>query len=195
MSTLIHDLRFSLRLLAKAPGFTLTAITVLALGIGVNTGTFSGILAHNLSMVGIGEGADARRTFVSIGSANYFDVLGVKLIRGRAFTAAEEAPGRAQPVVIASHLYWKKTGFNPNLLGATIRVNERPFTVVGITPEGFTGTMMLFGERPSVCSGRPLFSWAGGRTRLASSCCSRSCRTSRPSSFLVGSSSLPSTRR
>ena len=106
---------------------------------------FSGILAHNLSMVGLGEGADARRTFVSIISANYFDVLGVKLIMGRAFTPAEEAPGSAVPVVIASHLYWKKTGFNPSLIGSTIRVNERPFTVVGIAPENFTGTMMLLG--------------------------------------------------
>ncbi len=196
MNTLLQDLKFSLRLLAKTPGFTLTAIAVLALGIGVNTGifsvvhaialsarpfshpeeivqlytqdtknpkkyrnfsyptyrdireqsgTFSGVLAHNLAMVGIGEGTDTRRTFVGIVSANYFDVLGVKLIRGRAFTQAEEAPGSAAPVVIASHLSWKKTGFNPNFLGSTIRVNERNFTVVGIAPEGFTGTMMLFG--------------------------------------------------
>jgi predicted permease len=108
-------------------------------------GPFSGILAHNLSMVGLGEGAGARRAFVSIVSANYFAVLGVKLIRGRAFTPAEEAPGSAVPVVIASHLYWEKTGFNPSLIGSTIRVNERPFTVVGIAPENFTGTMMLLG--------------------------------------------------
>jgi len=200
MHTLIQDLKFSLRLLAKSPGFTLTAIAVLALGIGVNTaifsvvnalvysprpfphaeqiqqiytqdrkapekyrmfsyptyrdlqsqqgaggGPFTGIMAHNLTMVGLGDGADSRRTFAGIVSANYFDVLGVNLIRGRAFTPAEEAPGSAAPVVIASHLYWKKTGYNPALLGSTIRVNERPYTVVGITPENFTGTMMLFG--------------------------------------------------
>jgi len=196
MSTLLQDLKFSLRLLAKTPGFTLAAIAVLALGIGVNTGifsvvhafvfsarpfpksaeivqlytqdtknpkdyrlfsyptyrdlrdqtgTFSGLLAHNLAMVGIGEGAGSRRSFVGIVSSNYFDVLGVQLIRGRAFTMAEEAPGSASPVVIASHLYWKKTGFDPNFLGSTIRVNERPYTVIGIAPEGFTGTMMLFG--------------------------------------------------
>jgi len=196
MNTLLQDLKFSLRLLAKTPGFTLTAIAVLALGIGVNTGifsvvhafvfsarpfphaeqiqqlytqdtknpkkyrlfsyptyrdlrdqtgTFSGVLAHNLAMAGIGDGADARRTFVGIVSANYFDVLGVKLIRGRAFTQAEEAPGSAAPVVIASHLYWKKHGYNPDLVGSTLRVNERNYTVVGIAPENFTGTMMIFG--------------------------------------------------
>jgi predicted permease len=54
-------------------------------------------------------------------------------------------PGSAVPVVVASYLYWKNTGFDPQLVGKTIRVNERPFTVVGITPEYFSGTMMLFG--------------------------------------------------
>ncbi len=197
MSILLQDLRFSLRLLAKTPGFTFTAIAVLALGIGVNSGifsvvhamvfsarpypdeaqvvqlysqdkknpkhfrlfsyptyrdlrddpgeTFTGILAHTLAMVGVGEGANARRTFVGMVSANYFDVLGVNLIRGRGFTREEEAPDSAASVVIASHLYWRKTGFDPGLVGSTLRVNERIFTVVGIAPEGFTGTMMLVG--------------------------------------------------
>ncbi len=108
-------------------------------------GQFSGILAHNLTMVGIGAGADARRTFAGIVSANYFDVLGVKLVRGRTFTPAEEAPGSATQIVIASYLYWQKTGFDPALVGSTVRINERPYTVVGIAPENFTGTMMLFG--------------------------------------------------
>ncbi|HYC69952.1 MAG TPA: ADOP family duplicated permease, partial [Opitutaceae bacterium] len=106
---------------------------------------FSGLLAHNLAMVGVGEGAGARRTFSALVSSNYFEVLGVNLVRGRAFTADEEKPGAAVPVVIASHLYWKKTGFDPHLLGSTLRINERPYTVVGIAPENFTGTMMLLG--------------------------------------------------
>ncbi len=196
MHTLLSDLKFSFRLLARTPGFSFAAIAVLALGIGLNTAMFSvihalvfqgraypepervvqlysqdkvrpdhyrsfshpvyeelrqhkdlftGVLAHNLSMVGVGEGAESRRTFVDLVSADYFDVLGVKLLRGRSFTAAEARPGADQPVVIASHLFWQKTGFDPALLGSTLRINERPFTVVGITPEGFTGTMTLIG--------------------------------------------------
>ncbi len=196
MKTLLQDLRFSLRLLRRSPGFTVAATVVLALGIGVNTAifsvvheliwsprpyaqpseivqlysqdkknpsafrifsyltyrdlkaqnsVFSDVLAHNLSMVGLGEGETSRRTFSAIISSNYFSVLGVPLAQGRAFLPEEEKPGTNTPVVIASHLYWKKTGFDPALVGKTIRVNERLFTVVGITPENFTGTMMLFG--------------------------------------------------
>jgi predicted permease len=106
---------------------------------------FSGVLAHNLAVVGVGEGDGSRRTFAAIISSNYFSTLGVPLAQGRAFLPAEENPGSAAPVVIASYLYWERTGSDPQLVGKTIRVNERPFTVVGITPKHFTGTMMLFG--------------------------------------------------
>jgi len=106
---------------------------------------FSGVLAHTGTMVGVGEGEGSRRAVAAIISSNYFSTLGVPLAQGRAFLPAEEEPGSAAPVVIASHLYWERTGSDPQLVGKTIRVNERPFTVVGITPQHFTGTTMLFG--------------------------------------------------
>ena len=106
---------------------------------------FSGVLAHSMAMVSIGEGETSRRAFVALVSSNYFRTLEVPPLRGRAFLPEEETPGSAVPVVIASYLYWKNTGFDPQLVGKAIRVNERPFTIVGITPEHFTGTMMIFG--------------------------------------------------
>jgi putative ABC transport system permease protein len=106
---------------------------------------FSGVLAHNTAMVSIGKGETSRRTFVDLVSSDYFRTLEVPIVQGRAFLPEEEAPGSAAPVVIASYVYWQKTGFDPQLVGKTIRVNERPFTVVGITPEYFSGTMMIFG--------------------------------------------------
>ena len=48
-------------------------------------------------------------------------------------------------MVVATYAYWKRSGLDPALLGKTIRINERRFTVVGITPQGFTGTMTVFG--------------------------------------------------
>jgi hypothetical protein len=77
--------------------------------------------------------------------SDYVTTLQVPLVKARGFLPDEGRPGSAAPVVIASHPYWKKTGFDPQLVGKTIRINERPFTIVGITPDHFTGTMMLFG--------------------------------------------------
>ncbi|MBN8247650.1 MAG: ABC transporter permease, partial [Verrucomicrobia bacterium] len=101
---------------------------------------FTGVLAQALAFVAVGEGAEARRAFAATVSADYFDVLGVPLLRGRGFTAGEETPGADLPVVIVSHFYWRNAGSDPGLIGSTVRINGRLFTVVGITPEGFTGT-------------------------------------------------------
>jgi predicted permease len=106
---------------------------------------FAGVLAHGTAMVSVGEGEASRRTFADCVSSNYFRTLEVPLAQGRGFLPEEEKPGSAVPVVIASYLYWRNTGFDPQLVGKTIRVNERPFTVVGITPQYFSGTMMIFG--------------------------------------------------
>ena len=108
-------------------------------------GPFSAVLAHNMTLVGLNEGGDSRRTFAALVSRNYFDVLGVPVIQGRGFTDEEDRVGQDIPVTVATYAYWQRTGFKPDLVGATIRVNERAFTVVGITPRGFTGTMMVFG--------------------------------------------------
>lgn len=189
-------LKVSVRQLLKSPGFTVAAITVLALGIGLNATMFSvvralvfasrpfpepnrlvqlydrddrtvsdyrqfsyplyrelaaradvfdGVLAHGLTIVGIGEGLESRRTFSAVVSANYFDVLRVPLLQGRGFTEDETRPGADLPVVVTTHAYWERTGFDPNLIGTTIRINERRFTIVGIAPPGFTGTMSVVG--------------------------------------------------
>src|SRR5579871_1365479 len=194
MSNLVRDLRHGIRVLASKPGFTLTAVIVLALGIGANTAifslvnafllkpilvqnpdelvgcysrnvhkpddyrafsypnyadlrggntVFSSLMAHNMGMVGLAEGETTRRVFADLVSANYFSTFGIPLFRGRTFTAAEERPGTPADVVIVSYSYWKKTGSDPDLVGKTLRVNSRILTVIGVAPDGFTGTTAL----------------------------------------------------
>jgi putative ABC transport system permease protein len=108
-----------------------------------NGGAFSSLLAHNLAMVGLSEGDTTRRVFADIVSANYFTTFGVPLFQGRSFTLEEERPASAVPVVIVSYSYWKKTGADPQLLGKSVRINSRVYTVVGIAPEGFTGSTAM----------------------------------------------------
>lgn len=105
---------------------------------------FSGVMAHNLAMVGVGEKGNTRRAFTDVVSANYFSVMGVMPSQGRAFRAEEETPGQNAAVAIVSHNYWKRAGRDPAMLGSTITIDSRPFTVIGIMPEGFTGTTQVF---------------------------------------------------
>jgi predicted permease len=105
---------------------------------------FSGVMTHNLAMVGVGDKGSTRRAFTDVVSANYFSVMGVMPIQGRAFRAEEETPGRNSAVAIVSYNYWKKEGLNLGMLGSTITIDGRPFTVIGILPQGFTGTTQIF---------------------------------------------------
>src|SRR5438132_12539373 len=191
---MIRDLKFAFRQLFKAPAFTIAAVTVLALGIGVNTAVFTLVntlffappayaqphevvqlfsqdkknpkkfrgfsyptyldirkqntvfrdaMSFNLSLIGIGQKGDTRRAFAAIVSSNYFSVLGVPLARGRAFLPEEETPGRNASVAIVSYRYWQKQDLDPRVLGSQVLINGRSFTIVGITPKRFTGTMQI----------------------------------------------------
>jgi predicted permease len=104
---------------------------------------FTDVTSFNLVLVGIGQKGDTRRAFSAVVTSNYFSVLGVPLARGRAFLPDEEIPGHNTPVAIASYSYWQKHGLDPNILGSQVFINGRAFTIVGITPKGFVGTMQI----------------------------------------------------
>ncbi|HLW34215.1 MAG TPA: ABC transporter permease [Chthoniobacterales bacterium] len=104
---------------------------------------FSDVMAFNLAFVGIGQKGDTRRAFSAVVSSNYFSVLGVQLARGRAFLPEEETPGHNASVAIVSYSYWQKQNLDPGVLGSQILVNGHSFTVIGIAPKGFVGTMQI----------------------------------------------------
>jgi len=103
---------------------------------------FSDVMAFNLALIGLGQKGDARRAFAAVVSSNYFSVLGVPLARGRTFLAEEET--RNAPVAIASYTYWQKHNLDPAVVGSQVLINGRAFTIVGIAPKGFTGTLQIF---------------------------------------------------
>jgi predicted permease len=105
------------------------------------SGVFDGLLAHTFSTVGIREGDMTTQTLATIVSANYFSTLGVDLAAGRGFTPDEERPGSHAEVVIASYSVWRRHDLAPGFVGSTVRVNGRRFTVIGVAPRGFAGTM------------------------------------------------------
>jgi predicted permease len=105
---------------------------------------FSDVLAHSMTMVGVTEGEQTRRMFVSVASANYFSTLGVVLAAGREFSAEEDRAGADVPVAIVSYAFAQRAGGDrASVLGRTVRINARDYTIVGVAPEGFTGTTAL----------------------------------------------------
>ncbi|PYK76825.1 MAG: hypothetical protein DME38_15615 [Verrucomicrobia bacterium] len=102
---------------------------------------FSDVLAFNLALIGLGQKGDTRRAFAAVVSSNYFSVLGVPLARGRAFLPEEEL--RNAPVTIVSYRYWQKHNLDPTVVGSEVLINGRAFTIVGIAPKGFTGTLQI----------------------------------------------------
>ncbi len=97
---------------------------------------FEGLAAYTFAMVGVTKEDATRQTFVAVVSSDYFDTLAVPLAAGRSFSREEERPGARIPVVIVG-------ADRAALLGQTIRINAIDFTVVGVAPRGFTGTMAL----------------------------------------------------
>jgi len=103
---------------------------------------FSSLTAFNMALVGVQEGDSTRRTFAGVISSNYFSTLGVTLAKGRAFLAQDETPG-GELTAIVTYPFWEKKGADPQLVGKPVRINGRLFTIVGITPKGFSGTTAL----------------------------------------------------
>jgi predicted permease len=104
---------------------------------------FSDVMGFNVAFVGLGQKGDTRRAFSAVVTSNYFSVLGVPLLRGRAFLPQEETPGHHASVAIVNYSYWQKHGLDPGVLGSQLLVNGRSFTIVGIAPKGFVGTMQI----------------------------------------------------
>lgn len=104
----------------------------------------SDVAAMHPTMIGVGEGAEVRRSLALLVSANFFAFHGVAAqLQGRGFTEAEARPGAAQSVTVVSHDYWQRMGGRADFLGSTLRIAGRTFTVVGIAPRWFSGLNVL----------------------------------------------------
>jgi len=76
-------------------------------------------------------------------SGNYFTVLGLNPTAGRLFSDSDDTAENANPVVVISYEYWqRKFAGSPSIVGKDIRLNEYPFTVVGVAPAGFDGDVV-----------------------------------------------------
>lgn len=83
------------------------------------------------------RGEPAHLTGVVV-SANLFSLLGVAPSLGRAFTNQEDQSASGDLPVVLSHAFWQqRLGSDPNILGQSLTLSGRSFTVVGVMPAGF----------------------------------------------------------
>ncbi|HVH70400.1 MAG TPA: ABC transporter permease, partial [Candidatus Dormibacteraeota bacterium] len=188
VETCWHDVKFAVRMLRKAPGFTLVAVLTLALGIGANTAIFSVVSAvllrplpyaspgqlvfvseanpqegisgfgmsypsftelrhdnhgfsaiagfggHALVLTGYGEPSEVSTVVVT---SDFFSVLAADPLVGRVFIPGDGRPGATPVVVLSENLWRDQFGADSAIVGRSITLDMRPYTVIGVMPASF----------------------------------------------------------
>jgi predicted permease len=105
---------------------------------------FSGLSAYFQTGVTLTGMGDPRPQAVELVSANYFDVLGVKPALGRTFRPDEDQTPGGNTVTVLSHSLWTRLfGADAGAIGRTVNLNSMPYTVIGVTPPNFKGTVTV----------------------------------------------------
>jgi predicted permease len=191
LEALWRDLRYGARTLLRTPGFSLTAILVMALGIGATTALFTIVRSvllrplpfrdpdkvvmlyerfpqfpENYNVVSPADFRDWRAQTHGFedmgawrwwaghistmegevpevvtgagGSWNLFSVLGVQPVFGRTFTADEDRFGASDVVMITWSLFQSRFSGDQSIVGQQVRIDSKPYTVVGVLPSWFT---------------------------------------------------------
>lgn len=105
-------------------------------------GLFTGVAASKLSMTQRDLGDQLERVPVELVSGNYFDLLGLRAAVGRLIRAEDDVAPGAHAVVVLAYDYWQRA-FNGDagVLGQEIRLQGRPYTIVGVAPPGYGGNL------------------------------------------------------
>jgi predicted permease len=110
---------------------------------------FSGLIARQVSPVAIVTSAQPQRATAELVSGNYFSVLGIQPLLGRMLTPDDDDAPMKHPVAVLSYIFWRDHfSSDPNIAGKTFRINDYPFTIVGVAPPTFYGVQA--GTSPDV---------------------------------------------
>ena len=110
---------------------------------------FSGIAAFVRTVAGWTHNDSTELPWIELVSSNYFDVLGVKPLRGRFFLPSENHYAGPAHVVVVSYRFWRvRMGSASDAVGQALTLNGELFTVVGVAPKGFEGVQLNWGRPP-----------------------------------------------
>jgi len=105
----------------------------------------SGLLCYRFAPISLSNNGVNERMWSYLASGNYFDVLGVKPALGRFFTQDDDKVPGANPVTVITYNCWQKRfGGAPDVVGNTVLINGRSFTIIGVAPRGFNGSEISY---------------------------------------------------
>jgi predicted permease len=111
--------------------------------------TFEQLAGYRITMMAVDANERATHEWGYLATGNYFDLLGVNPVLGRLFHQSDDLVPGASPCAVLSYDYWRtRFGGSPSVVGSTIHINRRPYTVLGVAPVGFYGTEIFY--RPSI---------------------------------------------
>ena len=111
--------------------------------------SFEGLVGYRISPINLDNDGLPVRTWGYLATGNYFDVLGVKPAVGRFFHQEDDLHEGEAPLAVLSYDCWiSRFSGRPDVVGLAIRLNQTPFTVIGVAPKGFRGTELFY--RPEI---------------------------------------------
>ena len=107
--------------------------------------SFDGLAAFNADQAGLDAGENTTRAWVVEVSGNLFDILGVQPYLGRLIHPSDEQGPNSAPYIVLSYSYWH-TRFQDDrsTIGRVVQLNKHPFTIIGVAPPDFHGTLVFF---------------------------------------------------
>jgi predicted permease len=107
--------------------------------------SFEALTAYNINQAGLDTGENTSRVWIYEVSGNYFDALGIQPYLGRFIHASDEHGPNSAPYIVLSYSYWHNHFQDDRgVVGRVVRVNKHPFTIIGVAPPEFHGTLLFF---------------------------------------------------
>ena len=106
--------------------------------------SFEGLTAYNLAAAGLDTGGDPASAWIMEATGNYFDVLKVHPYLGRFFHAGDEHGPNSAPYIVLTYAYWHSHFQDDrDVVGRVVQLNKHPFTILGVAPPEFRGTLLF----------------------------------------------------
>jgi predicted permease len=106
--------------------------------------TFEDLAAYNVTGVGIDTGNNPSGAWILETTGNYFDALGIQPYLGRFFHSADEHGPNSAPYIVLTYAYWHSHFQDERgVVGRVVQLNKHPFTILGVAPPEFRGTLLI----------------------------------------------------